>query len=79
MATVALGRIFVTYLLFERMPCGVALGFRQCGLTQIHLGVALPGVELEGTWPTREAINDEISFARKVLHEQLEREFCGHP
>ena len=61
------------------MPCGVALGFHQSGLTRVHLGVTMPGVELEGGWPTREAINDEISFVRKVLREQLGREFGDHP
>lgn len=61
------------------MPCGLALGFHQCGLTQVHLGVALPGVELEGGGPTRESINDEIDFVRKVLREQLGREFGDHP
>ena len=61
------------------LPGGLALGFHNSALTQVHLGVALPAVKLEGGWPTRDAIDEEIAFMRKVLGEQLGREFGDRP
>lgn len=61
------------------MPCGLALGFHQGALMEVHLGVALPDVKLEGGWPTREAIDAEIAFVRKVFRDQLDREFGDKP
>lgn len=66
-------------LTFGGMPCGLALGFHQGALTQAHLGVALPDVKIEGGWPTRQAIDDEIAFVRKVFRDQLGREFGDNP
>lgn len=66
-------------LTFGTMPCGLALGFHQGVLTEINLGVALPQAMLEGGCPTRQAIDDEITFVRKVFHDQLKREFGDNP
>jgi hypothetical protein len=66
-------------LTFGTMPCVLALGFRQGALTQINFGVVLPHVTLELGWPTREAIDDEISFVRSVFRDQLQREFGDKP
>lgn len=66
-------------LTFGTMPCGLALGFRERALTEVHLGVVLPHATLEGGWPTREAIDDEIAFVREVFRGQLKREFGDKP
>jgi hypothetical protein len=35
----------------------------------------LPNAKLDGGWPTREAINDEIAFVKEVFRDQLKRKF----
>lgn len=61
------------------MPCGLSLGFRTGTLAEIHFGVVLPDVKLEGGWLTRKAIDQEIAFVRKILRDQLGRDFGDRP
>lgn len=60
---------------FGTQPCGFALCFHHGHLTETHFGVSLPDAKLEGGWPTREAIDQEISFVRGELGRQLARTF----
>jgi len=57
-------------------PCGFSLGFHEDKLREIHVGVALPGVELQDGWPTRAAIDAEIEFVRGVFTRQFGRSFA---
>lgn len=63
--------LFFQGVSFGAYPCGFALCFHRGHFTEMHFGVALPGAKLEGDWPTREAIDQEISFVRGELTRQL--------
>jgi hypothetical protein len=56
---------------FGKQPCGFAACFKQGALTEVHFSVSLPTAKLEGGWPTREAIEEELAFVRSQLNAQL--------
>jgi hypothetical protein len=56
---------------FGGYPCGLALCFFEDRLVEASWSVALPDAPMEGGWPTRKAIDDEVRFVQKVLTEQL--------
>jgi hypothetical protein len=60
---------------FGGLPCGFSLCFLHDALTEVHIGVSLPNAELEGGWPTRRAIEEEVVFIRAELGKQLSRSF----
>ena len=60
---------------FGAQPCGFGLCFHDGRLTELHFGVSLPDAPLEDGWPTREAIDQEISFVRGELARQCARTF----
>lgn len=60
---------------FGGQPCGFALCFHQGLLTEIRIGVSLPNAVTEGGWPTKDAIDKEIAFAKAELGRQLSRPF----
>jgi hypothetical protein len=60
---------------FGGQPCGFAVCFHFGALTEIHIGVSLPNAELEGGWPTRRTIDQEVVFMRAELAKQLSRSF----
>lgn len=61
---------------FGGHPCGFSLCFHLGRLTRVHWGVALPDEKVEGGWPTREAIDEEISFVRGILAQAFGRSFA---
>jgi len=63
------------HLTFNAKPCGISLCFHLGKLQEAHFGVALPNAPLEGGWPTREAIDAEISFMRQALAQSFSRSF----
>jgi hypothetical protein len=64
-------------LTFNSEPCGLALGFHLGKLQQVHFGVSLPDAPLKDGWPTREAIDAEISFIRQALSRSFSRSFSS--
>jgi hypothetical protein len=52
-------------------PCDFTLGFYLGKLEDAHFNVALPGAKMEGGWPTRRAIEEELAFMKKELAAQL--------
>jgi hypothetical protein len=56
-------------------PAGFSLCFYLGKLTEIGLGASLPNAKSEGSWPTREAIDEEVAFMREELRHQLDRPF----
>lgn len=61
----------------ERESAGLALCFHLDRLIAVHVGVTLPGIRLEGGWPTKAAIDQEVAFLRTSLGRQLARSFQG--
>ena len=62
-------------LTFNAKPCGLSLCFHLGKLQSAHFGIALQNASLESGWPTREAINAEISFIRQTLAQSFSRSF----
>ena len=62
---------------FGGHPCSFSLGFYMGQLEQIHFGVALPDANIERGWPTRETIDAEITFVRKILANTFARSFSS--
>jgi hypothetical protein len=62
-------------LTFSTQPCGLSLCFHLGKLQSAHFGVALPNAPRESGWPTREAIDAEISFVRQALAQSFSRSF----
>ena len=62
---------------FGGYPCGFSLGFHLGRLEEIHWNVALPNAEMESGEPTREAIDAEIVFVRKILSDTFARGFSS--
>lgn len=65
-------------ILFGDRPCTASLCFYNDKLQQVSWSVSLAGAETEGGWPTREAIDNEIAFARAVIEKQLNVALGGH-
>ena len=62
-------------LSFGGVPCGLAMCFHHGRLREASWSASLPGAELEGGWPTRKSIDEEIDFVRKTLKQQVRRDF----
>lgn len=54
-------------LSFGGEPAGLALCFHDGRFEQASWNVDIPGATLDDGWPTREAIDAEIAFVRRVL------------
>jgi hypothetical protein len=52
-------------------PCDFTLGFHLGKMEDAHFSVTLPGATTEDGWPTRQAIDEELAFMKKVLSAQL--------
>lgn len=52
-------------------PCNFTLGFHLGKLEDAQFSVTLPGAKTEEGWPTRQAIDEELTFMRKELSAQL--------
>lgn len=60
-------------LSFGGYPSGLSLCFFEDRLVEARWGVSLPDAPMEGGWPTRQAIDDEVRFVQRILTEQLGR------
>lgn len=58
-------------LSFGGEKAALSLCFHEGLLKQIAWSVSLPNESLEGGWPTKEAIDNQLSFVRKELGRQL--------
>lgn len=56
---------------FGGQSAGLSLCFYNGQLEEVHWSVNLPDAPSEGGWPTRDAIDDEISFVRRVLAKEM--------
>jgi len=59
-------------LAFGGAPATLALCFHDGRFEQASWSVELPGTETEGGWPTREAVDREVSFVRDVLIREMD-------
>lgn len=62
--------LYLDGLTFGGQPSSLGLCFHDGRLEQASWSVQLPGAPMEGGWPTREAIDDEITFVRDILTNQ---------
>lgn len=62
-------------LAFESQPCGLSLCFYEGSLQEVHLGVQLANASSKASWPTREAIDAEVSFMRQAFAKIFSRKF----
>ncbi|MET0247432.1 MAG: hypothetical protein ABW182_11835 [Sphingomonas sp.] len=58
-------------LSFGGRPAWLSLGFHDGALVRASWNVRLDEVELQDGWPTREAIDAEIAFVRRILTEEM--------
>ena len=58
-------------LTFGGEVAALSLCFHDARLCQASWGVQLPGVPMEGGWPSKKEIDDEISFVRKILAKEM--------
>jgi hypothetical protein len=63
--------LYLKGLSFGSQPCGLGLCFFRGKLHEISWSVNLPDAHMEGGWPTRVAIDQEIEFVRRELERQL--------
>ena len=63
--------LYLGGLTFGSQPAGMGLCFHDDRLEQIDWNVRLPDAPMEGGWPTREAIDDELSFVRSVMVNEM--------
>lgn len=59
-------------LSFGGQPARLSLCFHDGRLEQASWGVRLTDAPMEGGWPTREAIDSELSFVRETLARDME-------
>ena len=59
--------LYLRGLTFGGQPVWLSICFRDGRLEQASWSVHLPGAPTEGGWPTREAIDRELSFVRETL------------
>lgn len=57
----------LTGLTFGDLPADLSLCFHDGCFEQAAWSVQLPNAVTEGGWPTRSAIDDEVSFVRNTL------------
>ncbi len=63
--------LHLRHLSFGGEPAGLGLCFHDGFLEQVSWSVNLPNAPMEADWPTKEAIDDELSFVRDELARQL--------
>ncbi len=59
--------LYLRGLTFGGHPASMGLCFHNGKLEQASWSVQLPDAPMEGGWPTRKAIDEEIAFVRGVL------------
>lgn len=59
--------LYLRGLTFGGQPAGLSICFHKGRLEQASWSVQLPDATTEGGWPTREAIDCELSFVRETL------------
>jgi hypothetical protein len=59
--------VYLRGLTFGGQPASMGLCFHNGRLEQASWSVQLPNAPMQGDWPTREAIDDEIAFVRGIL------------
>jgi hypothetical protein len=59
--------VYLQGLSFDGAASGMSLYFEQGALLEMNWSVILPDAELDGGWPSQEAIDEEIAFVRKAL------------
>lgn len=58
-------------LTFGGRPAHLALCFHTSRLQQASWSVRLPDASMEGGWPTRDAIDQEIAFVHRTLTDEM--------
>lgn len=56
---------------FGGLPASLSLCFNDSRLMQAAWNVQLPNAPIEGGWPTRHAIEDELKFVRATLTNEM--------
>ena len=59
--------LYLRGVTFGGQPASMGLCFHDGRLEQVSWSVQLPNASMQGDWPSREAIEEEISFVRGVL------------
>lgn len=59
--------VYLQGLSFDGAASGMSLCFERGGLVEVNWSVSLDEAELDGGWPTQEAIDQEIAFVRAAL------------
>jgi hypothetical protein len=59
--------LYLGNLTFGGHPAALGLCFHEGLLEQVSWSVCFPDAAMEGGWPTREAIDEEIAFVRRTL------------
>jgi hypothetical protein len=63
--------LYLRGLSFAGCDAGLSLCFHHGRLSMASWSVTLPDAVLEGGWPTREAIDQEIAFVRAALAREI--------
>jgi hypothetical protein len=63
-------------LSFAGRPCSISACFKHERLTEVHWGVSASDAK-EANWPSREDIEEEVTFVRSVLSKSLARSFSS--
>ena len=66
-------------LTFGAQPAAVSLCFSSGLLEAMSWNVQLPDAPMESGWPTKEAIDSEVSFVRGVLLQEMGIELGSQP
>lgn len=64
--------LYLRDLTFGGQPAKLSICFHDGHLEQASWSVQLHDAPMEGGWPTREAIDSELSFVREVLVRDME-------
>ena len=59
--------LYLGGLSFGGQPASLALCFREARLEQASWSVQIPDAPMQDGWPTREAIEEELTFVRSIL------------
>ncbi|WP_428313055.1 hypothetical protein [Hydrocarboniphaga sp.] len=59
--------VYLQGLSFDGADSGMSLYFEHGALLEVNWSVILPDAELDGGWPSQEAIDQEIAFVRAAL------------
>jgi hypothetical protein len=59
--------LYLRGVTFGGQPAGLSICFHDGRLKEASWSVHLPDAPMEGGWPTREAIDRELSFIRETL------------